>query len=132
MMLVLNSLVVIAKSESFSGTMYYRVLDGSSNGKYYSFDGNKTITLSGGVKVIETSNFGGSANTTYICCYEKTGLGGGRKICEASTVATNDGEWHNFYNTGKTINTSDKYYIYCYKVNDDGYDVSISGSLSTN
>ena len=65
------------------------------------------------------------------CLYEKTRWGQGNKICEDSTVAYYDGQLYSFSATGKTTNTSDKYYILCYKVNDDGFDISISGSLET-
>lgn len=125
-------MVVSAKTESFSGTMKYRVLNGSSNGVYYSFDGNKSLTMSGTVKVFDTTNYGGNPNTTYICCYEKTKSGSGNKICDASVKAYYDGTSYSFSDTGTTINKSDKYYIMCYKTEDDGFDVEISGTLSTN
>ena len=130
-MLLFSSMVVSAKTESFSGTMNYRVLDGSSNGVYYSFDANQTLTLSGTVKVYATTNYGGTPNTTYVCCYEKTGAGSKKLICSASVKAYNDGNAYEFSGTGTTINTSDKYYIMCYKIEDDGFDVQISGTLST-
>lgn len=130
-MLLFSSMVVSAKTESFSGTMNYRVLDGSSNGVYYSFDANQTLKLSGSVKVYDTTNYGGTPNTTYVCCYEKTGSGLGNLICKASVTADYDGKAYDFSDTGTTINTSDKYYIRCYKVQDDGFDVQISGTLST-
>lgn len=130
-MLLFSSMVVSAKTESFSGTMNYRVLDGSSNGVYYSFDGKKTLKMSGTVKVYDTTNYGGTPNTTYVCCYEKTGSGSGNLICDASVTAYYDGTSYSFSDTGTTINTSDKYYIMCYKIEDDGFDVKISGTLST-
>lgn len=130
-MLLFSSMVVSAKTESFSGTMNYRVLDGNSNGVYYSFDGNKTLTMSGTVKVYDTTNYGGMPNTTYVCCYEKTGSGAGNLICDASVKAYYDGTSYGFSDTGTTINSSDMYYIMCYKIEDDGFDIEISGTLST-
>ena len=132
MMLVFSSMAVSAKTEYFSGTMDYRVLDGSSNNVYYSFEANESLTMSGSVKVYDTTNFGGPAYPTTICCYEKTKSGQGNKICSASVTAKFDGKSYSFSNTGKTINKSDKYYIYCYKVNDDGHNIQVDGTLSTN
>lgn len=112
--------------------MEYRVLDGSANNVYYSFGANKSLTMSGSVKVYATTNYGRTPYPTYICCYEKTNSGSGNKICSASVTAKFDGNSYSFSNTGKTINKSDKYYIMCYKVEDDGFDIQINGTLSTN
>lgn len=130
--MLLSPMVVSASSHTFEGTMYYRVLNGSANNRYYSFSANKTMTLSGSVKVIDTDNYGGTPSTTFVCCYEKTDSGSGNKICEDSVVAYYDGNFYSFYDTGTTINTSDKYYIMCYKNEDDGFDIQISGTISTN
>lgn len=129
--LLICSMNVSAKSEDFSGTMYYRVLDGSSNGKYYSFNKGETLTMSGTVKVIDTTNYGGTPNATYIYCYEKTSSGKSKEICSDSVTAYYDNTFYNFYATGTTENTSDKYYIMCFKYEDDGFDVEIKGKLST-
>ena len=132
MILVLGaSTSSLAKTENFYGTMYYRVLNGAENNVFYSFEGDKNITMSGDIKVIDTTNYGGKPNTKHVCLYEKTRWGQGNKICEDSTVADYDGKAYSFYATGKTTNTSDKYYILCYKAADDGFDIRISGSLTT-
>ena len=131
-MLLTSSMTVAAQSETFGGTMYYRVLDGGENGIYYSFMGGKIMTLAGSVRVIDTTNFNGTPNTTYIGCYEETGSGSGNLICEDSVRAYYDNTDYRFYAVGTTINTSDKYYILCYKIEDDGFDIAISGSIATN
>lgn len=131
-MLLSSSMVVSAATSNFEGTLNYRVLDGSTNGKYYSFDANKTLTMSGSVTIYDTTNYIGTPNTVYILCYEKTLFGQGNKICDTSVTPAYDGQAHSFYATGTTTNTSDKYYIYCHKIEDDGFDLTIKGTLSTN
>ena len=64
-MLLLGSMAVSAATSNFEGTLDYRVLDGSTNGKYYSFDANKTLTMSGSVTIYDTTNYIGTPNTVY-------------------------------------------------------------------
>lgn len=130
--LTFGSMTVYAKEESFGGKMYYCVIDGDDNGIHYSFEGGKTLTMSGSVKIFDTTNYIGTPTTVYVLCYEKTLIGPGNKICSASVLPKYDGKYYSFYDEGETKNTSDKYYVYCYKDGDDGFDVEIKGTLTTN
>ena len=127
---------VFAASYSVSGTLNYRVLDGSKNNKYYSIGKGKDITFSGTVSKtgynsseVEVNAYGNKVGTqtTYINLYEQTNSGKGVKLC-GDSVKVSDGS-KSFKATGKS-QYANKKYVYIYKPMNDGYDLKISGKIS--
>lgn len=66
-----------AATNSFSGTLNFRLLDGSSNGKYYTISANKKLTMSGSVSCKKCASNITTPNTTYIQCFEGQASGRG-------------------------------------------------------
>lgn len=116
-----------AATNTFSGTLNYRLLDGSANDKYYTITANKTLKMSGSVACKSCDDITANANTTYIRCYEGTASGKGTIICK-STVKVAINEEKSFSASGTP--TKSKCYMYIFKTEDDGYNLSISGQLS--
>ncbi len=126
----------LAASSRIRGTLNYRVLDGSANNKFYTIGANKSIKISGSVEKIgynknevETNAYGQKVGvqTTYLNLYEKTLSGRGNKICSDSVKVSSGSK--QFSATGKSKN-SNKKYMYIYKGMNDGYDLSINGTIS--
>lgn len=116
-----------AATNQFSGTLNYRLLDGSNNGKYYTITANKKLTMSGNVTCDTCSDAKASVNTTYIKCFEGSASGRGTIIC-SSTVKVGLHESKSFEASGTPKKT--KCYMYIFKTEDDGYNLSIGGTLS--
>lgn len=126
----------LASTATFSGTMNYRLIDGSSNEKYYNIDANTNVSLSGKVTVMrydpdeaEADIYGHQVGmqSTYIHLYEGRSSGRGVSVCSASVKVSSGSK--SFSASGKTSKDGDKY-LYIYKGVDDGYDVSVSGTIS--
>ncbi len=115
-----------AATNSFSGTLNFRLLDGSSNGKYYTISANKKLTMSGSVSCKKCASNITTPNTTYIQCFEGQASGRGETIC-STTVKVGLNQVKNFSVSGTPKKT--KCYMYVFKTEDDGYDLSISGTL---
>lgn len=115
-----------AATNQFNGSLNYRLLDGSKNGKYYTITANKKLTMSGMAYNTTYADISANPNTTYIYCYEGAASGWGTAICKA-TVKIGRGGTQSFSASGTPTKT--KCYMYMYKTEDDGFDLSISGSL---
>ena len=115
-----------AATNQFSGSLEYRLLDGSKNNKYYTITANKKLTMSGVAYNTTYADVNASPNITYIYCYEGAASGWGTAICK-DTVKVGLGGSQSFSASG--ISTKTKCYMYIYKVEDDGLDLSIGGSL---
>lgn len=117
-----------AATSKFSGTLNYRLLDGSDkdNNKFYTITANTKLKMSGTASCKTCDDSSATANTTYIYCYEGDASGKGTKIC-GSTVKVAINESKSFSASGTPKKT--KCYMYIFKTEDDGYNLSISGSL---
>lgn len=125
----LISLQVNAATYNFGGDLNHRVLDGSSstNNKFYNIQANKKLTISGTARNTTFADITATANTTFIRCFEGNASGKGTIIC-GTTVTVGLGESKSFSASGTPKKT--QCYMYCYKAEDDGYDLNISGTIS--
>lgn len=118
-----------ATTHTFSGTLNYRVLDGSANGKYYDITPNRGLAISGTVGGLECFSSSQHINPTYITCMEGKSGGRGTILCEA-IVKVGIYEEEEFYAQSVKNPQTSQCYMYTYKIEDDGYDLQISGSIT--
>ena len=134
--MIIGSVNVFAATASVSGTLNYRMLDGSANGKYYTIGSGKKVSISGTVKKtgynsseVEKNAYGQlvGTQTTYINLYELNSSGKGVKVC-GDTVKVSSGSQS--YSASGTTAYGNKKYMYIYKPMNDGYDLRIEGSIT--
>lgn len=132
------AMVVYASSYSFGAEMNYRMVDGKSNGVTYSIGSDQTIKMSGSIgaysysKSDHESVAGGSLcapQSTTICLCESSWWGSRLIICSTSVKITGLGQVKTFSCSG-TSETSRGKYVYVYKPLNDGYNMSISGTIT--
>jgi hypothetical protein len=114
-----------ATSKNFSGSLNLRLLDGSKNGVYYTIPA-ASVSMKGTATVKKNDSLGG-ANATYAYLYTGADSGKGTKICSTSFTLSSGSK--TFSASGKTTKSS-KCYLYFFKVEDDGRDLSLSGTLN--
>ncbi|MBQ9885502.1 MAG: hypothetical protein IJM37_01385 [Lachnospiraceae bacterium] len=132
------SMVVFAGSYSFGAEMNYRLVDGKRNGVTYSIGNDKKITIEGKVKAYSYSSvdhegvLGGrlcAPQPTTICLCESNWWGGKIVICSTNVKVTAVDQVKYFSCSGKS-QTSRSKYVYIYKPLNDGFNMSITGTIS--
>ncbi|SDX03556.1 hypothetical protein SAMN05216391_1364 [Lachnospiraceae bacterium KHCPX20] len=131
------AMIAYAGSYSFGAEMNYRMVDGKKNGVTYSIGSDKTIKVNGkiGAYSYDRSDHEGVAGgalcgpqSTTICLCESNWWGGKIVICSTSVKVSALNQVKSFSCSGKSETSRDKY-IYIYKPLNDGFNMSISGTI---
>lgn len=129
-MLSIMALPALANTSNWAFTMYYRVVDGSANGQFHSMTAG-SMSLSGNVWAFSKDPGAvPSPYTIYISIYESV-FGPDRYVGQ-SAVTPSDTLFEDAPVSGTYGNqNAGSYYLFIYKASDDGWNVSGSGTLTT-
>lgn len=110
--------------------MNYTEVNGKSNGSLHSMTAGN-MTLSGDIwPVNQDPGAAASPNTVYIVVYQDV-TGTDRNVGSTSILPNSNGSLASF-SKNFSNQVAGNYYLFIYKVNDDGWNIKGSGSLITN
>lgn len=115
-----------AATSKFSGSLDHRLLNGSDNNAFHKVIAKKKLTMSGTVNCKSCISGNAKVNPTYVECFDANTSGKGTPICK-TTVNVGIYETENFSASGYP--KTSKCFLYIFKVEDDGYNLWIEGTL---
>lgn len=122
--------IVSANSSAFTFDLTYRVVDGEANGKSHGLDGG-TMTVSGSMTpYARGSVYNNTINTITVAVYKKTLIGSSSVGSVGTNVTASLHSTTSFSKNLGSVSTG-TFYMYISRLEDDGWDVSGSGSLVT-
>lgn len=121
---------VMAKTYKWSMTLNYGVCDGHENGVHYKADKGDDINVTGTVTFVSKDNtLVKESYDTYCIVYRKQWFGSEKIATQKLDTFKSIGDKSYIDISAEASKDSSKYYLYFYKVADDGYNLEGSGKI---
>lgn len=122
---------VSAANTSWNMTMNYSVCDGSANKIYYVGEKKDTVNITGNIYVYSLDEGHSSSSIATYCYLYRKKIIGYEKICYQKLDTFYDVGDSSVINMTATVSKkSKKYFMYCYKNGDDGFNLKGSGNIT--